>query len=59
MGTHGRTGLGRVLMGSTAESVLSKADCPVLVVKSPGGETALTSGRAAAGAETADRDDNP
>ncbi len=58
MGTHGRTGLGRVLMGSTAESVLSKADCPVLVVKSPRGETASTTGRAATGAETADRDDS-
>ena len=33
MGTHGRSGLGRVLMGSTAESVVPRADCPVLVVK--------------------------
>ena len=33
MGTHGRTGLGRLLMGSVAENVLSKANCPVLVVK--------------------------
>jgi len=53
MGTHGRTGLGRLLMGNTAESVLPKADCPVLVVKSSRGETALTSDRAATGAETA------
>jgi nucleotide-binding universal stress UspA family protein/quercetin dioxygenase-like cupin family protein len=35
MGTHGRTGLGRFLTGSVAEEVLRKADCPVLVVKSP------------------------
>jgi len=34
MGTHGRTGLSRLLMGSTAQSVLTKAECPVLVVKS-------------------------
>jgi nucleotide-binding universal stress UspA family protein len=36
MGTHGRTGLGRLLMGSVAEEVVRKADCPVLTVKGPG-----------------------
>lgn len=35
MGTHGRTGLGRLLMGSVAEIVLRKAQCPVLTVKLP------------------------
>jgi nucleotide-binding universal stress UspA family protein len=35
MGTHGRTGLGRLLMGSVAEQVLRKALCPVLTVKAP------------------------
>jgi nucleotide-binding universal stress UspA family protein/quercetin dioxygenase-like cupin family protein len=35
MGTHGRTGLGRLLTGSVAEAVLRKAVCPVLVVKVP------------------------
>lgn len=35
MGTHGRTGLGRLLMGSVAEQVLRKASCPVLTVKAP------------------------
>jgi nucleotide-binding universal stress UspA family protein len=35
MGTHGRTGLGRLLLGSVAESVLRKASCPVLTIKSP------------------------
>jgi nucleotide-binding universal stress UspA family protein len=35
MGTHGRTGLGRVLMGSVAEQVVRKARCPVLTVKAP------------------------
>lgn len=53
MGTHGRTGLGRLLMGNTAVSVLSKADCPVLVMKSSRGEPAQTSGRETIGVETA------
>jgi nucleotide-binding universal stress UspA family protein/quercetin dioxygenase-like cupin family protein len=35
MGTHGRTGLGRFLTGSVAEAVLRKANCPVMVVKTP------------------------
>ena len=33
MGTHGRTALTRLLMGSVAESVLRKAPCPVLTSK--------------------------
>jgi len=32
MGTHGRKGLRRVLMGSVAEEVVRKAPCPVLTV---------------------------
>ena len=32
MGTHGRTGLDRALLGSVAEKVLRKAPCPVLTV---------------------------
>ena len=35
--SHGRTGLGRILFGSTAEAVVRHAHCPVLVVKPPGG----------------------
>jgi nucleotide-binding universal stress UspA family protein len=35
--SHGRTGLGRILFGSTAESVVRHARCPVLVVKPPQG----------------------
>jgi nucleotide-binding universal stress UspA family protein len=31
--SHGRTGLGRMIFGSTAESVVRHASCPVLVVK--------------------------
>jgi universal stress protein A len=33
MGTHGRTGLVRVLMGSVAEAVMRHARCPVLTLK--------------------------
>ena len=33
MGTHGRTGLLRLLMGSTAEAVVRRAKCAVLTVK--------------------------
>jgi universal stress protein A len=33
MGTHGRTGLSRLLMGSVAESVVRRAHCPVLTYK--------------------------
>jgi nucleotide-binding universal stress UspA family protein len=39
MGTHGRTGLGRLLMGSVAEQVVRKAACPVLTLKTPFPET--------------------
>lgn len=34
MGTHGRTGLARLLAGSVAETVMRKANCPVLTVRS-------------------------
>jgi len=34
IGTHGRTGLPRVLLGSVAENVVRHADCPVLTVRS-------------------------
>jgi nucleotide-binding universal stress UspA family protein len=33
MGSHGRTGLKRLLMGSVTERVITHAPCPVLVVK--------------------------
>jgi nucleotide-binding universal stress UspA family protein len=35
MGTHGRSGISRLLMGSVAEAVLRKAPCPVLTLKAP------------------------
>ena len=37
--SHGRTGLGRILFGSTAEAVVRHAHCPVFVVKPPQEET--------------------
>jgi nucleotide-binding universal stress UspA family protein len=37
MGTHGRTGLGRLLLGSVAEAVLRRAPCPVLTLREPFG----------------------
>jgi len=33
MGTHGRTGLSKLLMGSVAGRVISTATCPVLTVR--------------------------
>jgi nucleotide-binding universal stress UspA family protein len=33
MGTHGRTGLTHVLLGSVAEHVVRQAPCPVLVTR--------------------------
>jgi universal stress protein A len=43
IGTHGRTGVARLLMGSTAETVLRQAPCPVLAVKAPLDELAAAS----------------
>lgn len=33
MGTHGRTGLARLFLGSVAERVIGSAPCPVLTVR--------------------------
>ena len=33
LGTHGRTGLTRLLMGSVAEAIVRRAPCPVLVYR--------------------------
>jgi len=35
MGTHGRTGVLRLLMGSVAEAVVRRAPCPVVTIKQP------------------------
>ncbi len=36
IGTHGLSGIERLLVGSTAEQVIREAECPVFVVKSKG-----------------------
>ena len=43
MGTHGRRGLTRMLMGSVAEAVVRRASCPVLTIKQPTKEKAEAS----------------
>jgi nucleotide-binding universal stress UspA family protein len=35
IGSHGRTGLAKLLTGSVAEGVMRQAECPVLIVKQP------------------------
>lgn len=35
IGSHGRTGLSRLLLGSVAEAVVRRAKCPVITVKQP------------------------
>ena len=35
LGTHGRSGLAHMLIGSVAEKIVRKAPCPVLTVKHP------------------------
>jgi nucleotide-binding universal stress UspA family protein len=35
VGTHGRSGLSHMLIGSVAEKVVRKAPCPVLSIKHP------------------------
>lgn len=34
MGTHGRRGLERIMLGSVAEQVIRRAECPVMVIRS-------------------------
>lgn len=35
LGTHGRSGLSHLLVGSIAESVMRKATCPVVTIRRP------------------------
>ncbi len=35
MGTHGRSGITRMVMGSVAEEVVRKSQCPVLTLRNP------------------------
>src|SRR6185436_8180065 len=41
MGTHGRTGVTHMLMGSVAEHVVRTAPCPVLTIRHPEREFVL------------------
>jgi nucleotide-binding universal stress UspA family protein len=43
MGTHGRSGVSRLLMGSVAEAVVRRAFCPAITVKAPFPESTLLS----------------
>jgi universal stress protein A len=40
MGTHGRTGVSHLLLGSVAERVVRHAPCPVLTVRAPASDGA-------------------
>ncbi|MDM0083453.1 universal stress protein [Variovorax sp. J31P179] len=42
LGTHGRRGVGRVVMGSSAENILRYATVPVLLVRAPAESKAKT-----------------
>ncbi len=53
MGTYGRRGLSRFLMGSVAEQVVRDASCPVLTVKTPVAAAASELGRSRAEAAPA------
>ena len=33
MGSHGRTGMDKLILGSIANGVLQKSSCPVLIIK--------------------------
>ena len=47
MGTHGRTGLPHVVMGSVAERVVRRAPCPVLTMRGAEAPAAATKAAAA------------
>jgi len=51
LGTNGRRGLARFLMGSVAEQILRRAPCPVVTVRGPLSGTAAVEAPAV---ETAD-----
>jgi len=60
MTTHGRGGLGRLLLGSVAKTVLRAAPCPVLLVRvTAGDEPATDAGGAAVAPAGQDRAGRP
>jgi nucleotide-binding universal stress UspA family protein len=50
LGTHGRRGVGRFVMGSSAENILRYASVPVLLVRAPASESKAKSEPAAGAA---------
>ena len=58
IGTHGRTGVSRFLMGSVAEHVVRTAPCPVLVVRPSEHEFVLPDPPSRAGSDSLRRDDS-
>ncbi len=56
MGTHGRTGLAHLMLGSTAERVVRLALCPVLTVKA---ESTTAPSVPVVGAENVERERTP
>jgi nucleotide-binding universal stress UspA family protein len=50
IGTHGRSGLARLVMGSVAENVVRRASCPVVTIKKPLAESRANAAPVAAGA---------
>jgi nucleotide-binding universal stress UspA family protein len=59
MGTHGLTGLTRVLMGSVAEGVARESPCPVVIVKAPFSESSACGGSSANRSTEGDRVPEP
>ncbi len=55
LGTHGRTGVARVLLGSVAENVIRHSSIPVLTVKTPSALDHEQEPALAAGAGTPER----
>jgi nucleotide-binding universal stress UspA family protein len=53
LGTHGRTGLSRVMLGSVTEKVIGLVSCPVLAVKHPDIAVALPWGGSIGGRRAA------
>jgi nucleotide-binding universal stress UspA family protein len=51
MGTHGRTGWRRMMLGSVAETVIQTASCPVATIKAEGRSLLRETDRAAVGRE--------
>jgi nucleotide-binding universal stress UspA family protein len=59
MGTHGRRGMSRLVMGSDAEAVLREATVPVLLVRSPEAKPARKLAKRAARPESGTRKRKP